>query len=129
HADQLADTRALVRDRGSQFIDTPDEIFRTEGLKILQSPIRTPVANAFAERWIGSIRRELLDRTIIWNQHQVEQLVVDYIKHYNEHRPHRSLDQKPPLGTRAPPSVKDRHLRVLKSPQCDGLINEYRNAA
>jgi transposase InsO family protein len=90
HTDQLADSRALVRDRGSQFIETFDEVFRTEGLKILQSPVRTPVANAFAERWIGSIRRELLDRTIIWNQRQLERVVVDYVEHYNTHRPHRS---------------------------------------
>ncbi|MCP4961665.1 MAG: transposase, partial [Actinomycetia bacterium] len=91
HADQLADTRALVRDRGSQFIDTFDEVFRTEGLKILKSPVRTPVANAFAERWIGSIRRELLDRTIISNRRHLERLAIDYIAHYNQHRPHRSL--------------------------------------
>jgi transposase InsO family protein len=66
HTGQLDGARALVRDRGSQFIDSFDEIFRTEGCKILKTPVRTPVANAFAERWIGSIRRELLDRTIIW---------------------------------------------------------------
>ena len=103
HADQLTDARALVRDRGSQFIDAFDEIFRTEGLKILKTPVRTPVANSYAERWIGSVRRELLDRTIIWNQRQLERLVADYIDHYNEHRPHRSLEQRPPLATGAPP--------------------------
>jgi transposase InsO family protein len=78
HADQLAGARALVRDRGSQFIDTFDEIFHTEGLKILKTPVRTPVANSFAERWIGSMRRELLDRTIIWNQRHLERLTIDY---------------------------------------------------
>ena len=80
---QLADAQALVRDRGSQFIDAFDEIFRTEGMKILKTPVRTPVANAFAERWIGTLRRELLDRTIIWNRRQLNDLVVDYIDHYN----------------------------------------------
>ena len=85
--DQPAGARALVRDRGSQFIDAFDEVFRTEGLKILKTPVRTPVANSFAERWIGSIRRELLGRTLIWNQRQLERLIVDYIEHYNEHRP------------------------------------------
>jgi putative transposase len=54
------------------------------------------VANSFAERSIGTLLRELLDRTIIWNQHR---LVTDYIDHYNTHRPHRSLDQRPPLNT------------------------------
>ncbi len=62
---------------GNDFIDAFDEIFRTEGFKILKTPVRTPVANTFAERWIGSIRRELLDRTIIWNRRQLDQLVAD----------------------------------------------------
>ena len=129
HADQLADSRALVRDRGSQFIDTFDEVFRTEGLKILKTLVRTPVANAFAERWIGTIRRELLDRTIIWNQQQLQRLVTDYIEHHNTHRPHRSFDQQPPEPAEAPPPVRGRHLRVVKSTRCDGLINQYQNAA
>jgi transposase InsO family protein len=128
HSDRLTDAQALVRDRGSQFVDAFDEIFRTEDLKILKSPVRTPVANAFAECWIGSIRRELLDRTIIWNQRQIEHVVVDYIDHHNTHRPHRSLDQRPPLpsstGEPDPP-----RLRIVKTTRCDGLINEYRIAA
>jgi transposase InsO family protein len=129
HANRLADSRALVRDRGSQFIESFDEIFRTEGLKIFKTPVRTPVANTFAERWIGSIRRELLDRTIIWNQHQLERLVVDYIGHYNNHRPHRSLDQHPPLPPEPSPDPDPPRLRVIKSTRCDGLIHEYRKAA
>lgn len=131
HGDRLDQTRALVRDRGSQFVDSFDEIFRTEGLKILRTPVRTPVANTFAERWIGTLRRELLDRTIIWNQRQLERLVADYIAHYNEHRPHRSLDQQPPRpatpGQPAPDAGPS--LRVVRTTRCDGLINEYRNAA
>ncbi len=127
HADQLNGSRALVRDRGSQFVDTFDEIFRTEGFKILKTPVRTPVANAFAERWIGSIRRELLDRTIIWNQRQLERIVVEYVDHYNEHRPHRSLDQRPALAVSY--DAHPTQLQVVKSTRCDGLINEYRHAA
>jgi len=87
HADQLAAANALVRDRASQFIDAFDEIFRTEHMRILKTPIRTPVANTFAERWIGTLRRELLDRTIVWNRRQLEHLVVDYIHHYNRPGP------------------------------------------
>ncbi len=127
HHDRLAGTRALIQDRGSPFIDTFDEIFRTEALKILKTPVHTPVANTFAERWIGSTRRELLDRTIIWNQHQLERLIIGYTEHYNTHRPHRSLDQRPLLAP--PPDIDPPHLRVAKSTRCDGLINEYRNAA
>jgi len=131
HGDRLTDARALVRDRGSQFVDAFDEIFRTEGLKILKTPVCTPVANTFAERWIGTLRRELLDRTIIWNRHQLERLVVDYIEHYNVHRPHRSLDQRPPRAAVPEEATKvaPPPLRVLRTSRCDGLINEYRNAA
>ena len=129
HADQLDGARALVRDRGSQFIDAFDEIFRAEGFKILKTPVRTPVANSFAERWIGSIRRELLDRTIIWNRRQLERLIVEYIAHYNEHRPHRSLEQRPPTPATDPPDSPPATVPMLRTIRCDGLLNEYRNAA
>jgi len=127
-SDRLTAAKAVVRDRGSQFTDCFDEIFRTEGFKILNTPVRTPAANTFAERWIGSLRRELLDRTIIWNRRQLEQVVTDFIAHYNEHRPHRSLAQQPALRSPTPeadlPSV-----RVAKTTRCDDLINECQNAA
>jgi len=129
HSEQLADARALVRDCGSQFINNFDETFRTEGFKILKTPVRKPVANAFAERWIGSIRRELLDRTIIWNPRQLERLVTDYITHYNEHRPHRSLGQRPPTPNADPPPTPPATVTVLRTTRCAGLINEYRDAA
>ena len=109
HADGLSGTRALVRDRASQFIDAFDEIFRTERMKILKTPVRTPVANAFAERWIGTLRRELLDRTIIWNRRQLNNLVVDS-------RLHRSLQHAP-----APPFARSattrRHRRCRPARQ------------
>ncbi len=128
HRDQLCGARTLVRDRASQFIAAFDEIFRTDGLKILKAPIRTPVANAFAERWIGTLRRELLDRTLVWNQRQLQRLVVDYIDHYNTHRPHRALDQMPPTGGQAP-NPPHQQIRLVKSTRCNGLINEHQQAA
>ena len=128
HGDRLEGARALVRDRGSQFINSFDEIFRTEGIKVLKTPVRTPVANTFAERWIGSIRRELLDRTIIWNRRQLERLVVDYIAHHNEHRPHQSLNQRPPTPLDEPPETPPTTVTVLRTSRCDGLIKKYRNA-
>jgi transposase InsO family protein len=129
HHDRLADAGALVRDRGSQFIDAFDEIFRTEGFKILKTPVRTPVANTFAERWIGTLRRELLDRTIIWNRRQLERLIVDYLDHYNTHRPHRSLNQRPPVPPPPSPHTDPPRPHVIKSTRRHGLINEYRHAA
>lgn len=129
HRESLGRCKALVADRGSQFTAGFDEVFRSEQIKILKTPVRTPVANAFAERWIGSLRRELRDRTLVWNRRQLERIVLDYIDHYNQHRPHRSLGQHRPHAalpaTRPPP----RGVTVLRSSRCDGLIHEYRNAA
>ena len=123
-------TRDQARRDIAVWIDTWYNRKRLHSTNNMTSPIevRTPVANAFAERWIGTLRRELLDRTIIWNQRQLKRLVVDYIDHYNTHRPHRSLDQQPPVAT-DPPDQPDRHLQVVRTARCDGLINEYRNAA
>jgi len=130
HGDKLAHAKALVRDRGSQFTRSFDEVFRTEGIGGLKTPVRTPVANTFAERWIGTLRRELLDRTIIWNQRQLQRLVTDYVEHYNQHRPHRALQQRPPAlppdTDAVPPSST---ADVIRLPRCDGLIDEYQNAA
>ena len=128
HPSRFAQARALLRDRASQFVSDFDGVFCSEGLKIVKTPVHAPVANAFAERWIGTLRRELLDRTIIWNRRKLERLVVDYIDHYNTHRPHRSLDQRPPVATDAA-DQPDGHLQVVRTARCGGLINEYRNAA
>ena len=130
HDKALARGKALVRDRDSQFTAAFDEIFRTEAIKVLKTPVRAPVANAFAERWIGTLRRELLDRTLVWNRQQLERIVVDYIDHYNEHRPHRSLDQHPPsraVATSIRSPANQAHVHRIS--RCDGLIREYRNAA
>jgi putative transposase len=119
--------RFLIRDGAGQFISAFDEVFRSAGTTIIRTPPRTPVANAFAERWVGTVRRELCDRTLIWNRRHLEQLLRDYVEHYNTHRPHRSLRQRAP----------DDHVVVAYRPgqpirrhaTCGGLINEYRQAA
>ena len=86
--------RFLIRDGTGEFIMAFDEIFRSDGTIIIRTPPRTPVANAYAERFVGTVRRELLDRTLVWNRRQLEQLLREYVEHYNTHRPHRSLDQR-----------------------------------
>ena len=119
--------RFLIRDGAGQFIGAFDEVFRSDGATIIRTPPYTPVANAYAERWIGSVRRELCDRTLIWNRRQLERLLHEYVEHYNTHRPHRSLGQRAPNNHDAVAYRPGRPIR--RHPTCSGLINEYRQAA
>ncbi len=122
--------RFLIRDGASQFTRSFDEVFAASGITAIRIPPRAPQANAFAERWVRTLRHELLDRTIIWNERQLQTLLVDYVEHYNQHRPHRGLHQ------RAPDDTNDDALTPIRPGQpihchttCSGLINEYRHAA
>lgn len=119
--------RFLVRDGAGQFVAGFDEIFRSDGATIIRTPPRTPVANTYAERWVGTVRRELLDRTLVWNRPQLERLLREYVEHYNTHRPHRSLAQRAPEDRRGVVHRPGQPLR--RHPTCGGLINEYRHAA
>ena len=93
----------------------------------ITTPPRTPQANAFAERWVRSVRHELLDRTLVWNRRQLGRLLADYVAHYNQHRPHQSLNQQPPGGSDVATINSGRSIR--RHSVCGGLINEYRTAA
>jgi putative transposase len=119
--------RFLIRDGAGQFVGVFDEVFRSDGTTIIRTPPFTPVANAYAERWVGTVRRELLDRTLVWNRRQLEQLLREYVEHYNTHRPHRSLGQRAPDDRGVVEYRQGRPIR--QHPTCGGLINEYRPAA
>lgn len=119
--------RFLIRDGAGQFIDAFDEVFRSGGATIIRTPPRTPVANAYAERWVGTVRRELCDRTLIWNRRQLEQLLADFVEHYNTHRPHRSLGQRAPNARDVVAFRSGQPIR--RHSTCNGLISEYRHAA
>jgi putative transposase len=117
----------LVRDGASQFVDAFDDVFRRGGTAIIRTPPYTPVANAYAERWVGTARRELCDRTLIWNHRQLEQLLREYVEHYNAHRPHRGLGQRAPNDTEVVVYRSGQPIRQHST--CNGLINQYRQAA
>jgi transposase InsO family protein len=89
--DLVAQFKFLIRDRDSKFTSMFDAVFASEGIQIITSPIRAPRANAIMERWIGSLRRELLDRMLIFNARHLRRVLAEYEKHFNTHRPHRSL--------------------------------------
>jgi putative transposase len=119
--------RFVIRDGAGQFLAGFDDVFRSDSTTIIRTPPYTPVANAYAERWVGTVRRELCDRTLIWNHRQLQQLLNEYIKHYNTHRPHRSLGQRAPNSAEV---VEYRSGRPIQQhPTCNGLINQYRQAA
>jgi putative transposase len=102
-AEQEQPVRFLVRDRDSKFTRSFDEVFRSEGVRVIRTPVQAPKAKAHAERWVGSLRRECLDRLLILGRRHLEQVVRAYISHHNEHRPHRPLEQRPPLALAQPP--------------------------
>jgi putative transposase len=127
-ADRIDRFRFLVRHRDTKFTDTFDAVFASEGMRILRTPVRAPRANAYAERWVGTVRHELLDPMLIIGRGHLEAALSGYVTHYNGHRPHRSLGQAPPLGTAAPP-VAAAIVRVARRDRLGGLIHEYVRAA
>jgi transposase InsO family protein len=90
----------LVHDRDSKFSRVFDEVFRSDGVEITRTPFRAPQANAFAERWVGTVRRDCLDWLLIVSRRQLEQVLRVYVDHYNSHRPHRALGLTPPTPER-----------------------------
>ena len=105
-------------------------MFRSDGIRTIRTPVRAPRANAFIERWIGTVRRECLDRVLIVNRRHLERVLAVYVRHYNEHRPHRSLDQRPPIEDPSPRSETVVVLdRVRRRDVLGGLIHEYKAAA
>ena len=91
--------RFIVHDGAGQYARSFDTVFEAEGMSAITTPPRAPKANPYAERWVRTLRHELLDRTIIWNERQLRALLVEYLEHYNQHRPHRSLDQAAPADS------------------------------
>lgn len=119
--------RFVVHDGAGQYAGSFDTVFTCAGVRTIATPPGAPRANAFAERWVRTVRHELLDRTLIWNERQLRSLLVDYVEHYNGHRPHRSLDQRAPNDVEV--STTARRQPIRRHPVCGGLINEYRPAA
>jgi transposase InsO family protein len=123
--------RYPVRDRDAKFTAAFDAVFTAAGVETVKIPPRAPRANAYAERWVRTVRNECLDWSLIWNERQLWRVLTEYLRHYNTTRPHRSLDLLAPAPTR--------RLTVVESPLdsrsiervdvLKGLIHEYRRAA
>jgi hypothetical protein len=123
----LAQTRFLIHDRDSKFGAAFDEVFRSEGIRVIRTPIRAPQANAYAERFVRTVRAECLDWLLILGRRHLEHVLHIYTTHYNSERPHRALTLVPPEAiTRAdPPST----AAIERHDLLGGLIHEYHAAA
>jgi len=116
--------RFLVRDRDAKFTRAFDDVFRSQGIRVIRTPVQAPRAKAHAERWVGSLRRECLDWVLIFGRRQLEQVVRAYIAHHNEHRPHRSLEQRPPLA-KPPPVERPLPNTIERRNRLRGVLHEY----
>jgi putative transposase len=119
--------RFLLHDRDSKFTHAFDQIFRTEGVEVIRTPVQAPNANAHAERWVRTLRADCLDRILILGRRHLEHVLRVYRSHYNEHRPHRALHLLPPNG-RDPTQPSAAAAAVHRRDRLGGLIHEYEAA-
>ncbi len=118
--------RFLIHDRDSKFSHAFDEVFRTDGIKVIRTPVQAPNANAFAERWVRTVRFDCPDRILILGRRHLEHVLRVYRRHYNEHRPHRALRLLPPNGR--DPTLPNTTARLRRRDLLGGLIHEYEAA-
>jgi transposase InsO family protein len=128
--DQVDRFRFLIRDRDAKFTAAFDAVFTAAGVETIKIPPRAPRANAYAERWVRTVRAECLDWTLIWNRQHLQRVLTRYVEHYNTGRPHRGIDLDvpvpAPVATLAALPVASRVERI---DVLGGLIHEYHRAA
>jgi len=119
--------RFLIRDRDSKYSGAFDEVLRSEGIRIVRTPVRAPKANAIAERFVRTVRAECLDWLLILNRRHLERVLRVYVDHYNRERPHRALEQRAP----EPDERRERSPagEIRRRDRLGGLIHEYHRAA
>jgi putative transposase len=128
---RFGDFRFLIRDRGSNFTTSFDAVFQAAGTTIVRTAVQAPRMNAICERLIGTLRREVVDRTLILGQAHLRAVLAEYQEHYNAARPHQDVGQRIP-GADPYPRVTAAHLgtwQIRRKPVLSGLINEYERAA
>jgi putative transposase len=120
----------LIRDRDAKFPHAFDDVFRSEGIEVIRTPVQAPNANAFAERWVRTVRSDCLDRILILGRRHLDRVLRIYTTHYNQHRPHRALQLAPPDGNNPAGDANTRPAAYLhRRDLLGGLIHEYQRAA
>ncbi len=121
--------RFLIRDGDRKFTRAFDAVFEAEGMRVICTPPRAPQANAIAERWVGTVRRECLDRMLTLSRAHLQATLRAYTEHYNGHRPHRALNMQPPAPSEPLRAVSKAPPPVVRHDVLGGLIHEYQIAA
>jgi putative transposase len=120
----------LVRDNDGKFTRAFDAMFNTEDVRVIRTPARAPKANAVAERFVGTVRRECLDWLLIVNRRHLQRVLAEFVDHYNRHRPHRALELAPPEPRHPPPTeTSPSAAAIRRHDRLGGLIHEYAIAA
>jgi hypothetical protein len=135
--DNRIEVKFLVRDRETKYVANFDEVFRSEGAQILKTPFRTPNANAYAERFVRTIRSECLDHLLIVNARHLERVLRSYARHYNHQRPHQGISQESPVLTSPSPLIaaaagqdpQSHQRQIRRRDRLGGLIHEYELAS
>jgi putative transposase len=125
---ELEGVAFLIRDRDSKYTRAFDEVFISEGARVIKTPVRAPKANAFAERFVRTVRHEVLDITLVLGRRDQDRILRRYAEHYNAQRPHRGLDLRTPAGTSEWP-ISAEVPRVRRIDVLHGLIHEYERVA
>jgi putative transposase len=128
--DRATAFRFLIRDRDTKYTRAFDDVWRSTGVQIICTPIRAPNANAVAERWVGTVRRECLDHLLVVGRRHLVHVLRAYVEHYNQHRPHRSLGLDPPiLSVSGDPTSATALSQLRRRDVLGGLVHEYKWAA
>jgi putative transposase len=115
----------LIRNRDAKFVASFDAVFRAESVRVVRTPARAPRANAVAERWVGTVRRECLDWTLILGRRHLEQVLEEYVAHYNAARSHRALELRAPLARGQPTQLPSPVEKLIRRDRLGGVIHEY----
>jgi transposase InsO family protein len=123
--------RFLVRDRDSKFTRAFDDVFAADGVQVITTPVQAPNANAYAERWIRTVRAECLDWMLIWGRRHLARVLDEYVRHYNDQRPHRSLELRPPTVSNVESEARGvaAATAVQRRDRLGGLVHEYYQVA